>query len=98
MGLTQEILQSHEQLQEKDSLIAYLRRRLFGQKQERYIDLNQGELFPDSMAPALSQVKPEPEECPCFFKGYEKELFLAVFTVRFLGSFLFSPLGISPKW
>ena len=25
MGLTQEILQSHEQLQEKDSLIAYLR-------------------------------------------------------------------------
>ena len=43
MGLIQEILhsreeilQSHEQIQEKDELIAYLRRRLFGQKRERY--------------------------------------------------------------
>ena len=62
MGLTQEILRSHEQIQEKDALIAYFRRRLFGQKRERYIDPNQGDLFPDSLAPELPQVKPAPKE------------------------------------
>ena len=50
-------------IQEKDALIAYLRRRLFGQKRERYIDPNQGDLFPDSLAPELPQVKPAPKEC-----------------------------------
>ena len=40
------------------------RRRLFGQNRERYIDPNQVDLLPDSMTPALSQVKPKPEERP----------------------------------
>ena len=71
MGLIQEIiqsceeiLQSHEQIQEKDAIIAYLRRRLFGQKRERYIDPNQGDLFPDSLAPELPPVKPAPAGKP----------------------------------
>ena len=57
----QEILENHEQLQEKDEIIDYLRRQLFGQKRERCADPNQGELFPDSIEPERSPVKPEPE-------------------------------------
>ena len=64
MGLIQEIIQSREQIQEGNAIIAYLRRRLFGQKRERYIDPNQGDLFPDSLAPELPPVKPAPAGKP----------------------------------
>ena len=57
----QEILENHEQLQEKDEIIAYLHRQLFGQKRERFADPNQGELFPDSIESERSPVQPEPE-------------------------------------
>lgn len=66
MLLIQEILQRCEQIQEKDEIINYLRRQLFGQKSERYIAPNQAELFPDSVEPEQPQAEPlqevEPKE------------------------------------
>lgn len=64
MLLIQEILQRCEQIQEKDEIINYLRRQLFGQKSERYIDPNQAELFPDSMEPEQPQAEPKQEVKP----------------------------------
>ena len=58
MLLIAEIVRRDEQVQECHETIEYLHRQLFGQKRERYVDPNQGELFADQCSvTALPQVE-----------------------------------------
>lgn len=48
LPLIEELVRSRQEIQKRDEAIEHLRRQLFGSKRERYVDPNQGELFPAS--------------------------------------------------
>ncbi|MXW31489.1 MAG: IS66 family transposase [Rhodothermaceae bacterium] len=72
MPLIEEIVRARAEILECNDVILHLRRQLFGSKRERYIDPNQGELFPgqgtvielrqaeEPAAPERTRKKPKP--------------------------------------